>query len=46
MSQLTGGYYRKSRRAEPGGLADDPKAASRLWQISAELAGTTDVSGR
>jgi len=46
MSGQTGGYYRKSRRAEPGGLADDPKAASRLWQISAELTGTTDVSGR
>lgn len=46
LSGQTGGYYRKSRRAEPGGLADDPKAASRLWQISAELTGTTDASGR
>ena len=41
MSQQTGGYYRKSRRAEPGGLADDPTAAARLWRISAELTGIT-----
>jgi NAD(P)-dependent dehydrogenase (short-subunit alcohol dehydrogenase family) len=39
MFGQTGGYYRKSRRAEPGGLAAEPKAASRLWQISAELTG-------
>jgi len=43
MSQQTGGYYRKSRRTEPGGLADDPTAASRLWRISAELTGITDA---
>ncbi len=41
MSQQTGGYYRKSRRAEPGGLADDPTAAARLWRICAELTGIT-----
>jgi len=46
MSGQTGGYYRKSGLADPGGLAADPTAASRLWQISAELTGTTDVSGR
>jgi len=44
MSGQTGGYYRKSQRAEPGGLADDPQAAARLWQISAELTETTDAS--
>jgi NAD(P)-dependent dehydrogenase (short-subunit alcohol dehydrogenase family) len=46
MSQQTGGYYRKSQRAEPGGLADDPQAAARLWQISAELTETTDASSQ
>jgi len=46
MSGQTGGYYRKSRRAEPGGLADDPQAAARLWQISAELTETTDASSQ
>jgi len=45
MSQQTGGYYRKSRRAEPG-RADDPQAAARLWQISAELTETTDASSQ
>jgi NAD(P)-dependent dehydrogenase (short-subunit alcohol dehydrogenase family) len=46
MSGQTGGYYSKSRRAEPGGLADDPRAAFQLWRLSAELSGTTDISGR
>jgi NAD(P)-dependent dehydrogenase (short-subunit alcohol dehydrogenase family) len=46
MSGQTGGYYSKSRRAELGGLADDPRAAFQLWRLSAELSGTTDISGR
>lgn len=45
LSQQTGRYYRKSQPAEPGGLGQEPAAASQLWRISAELTGVADASG-
>ncbi|GAB3981874.1 hypothetical protein GCM10029978_084010 [Actinoallomurus acanthiterrae] len=39
VADVTGGYFVKRRPAEPSALARDAEAATRLWTLSAELAG-------
>lgn len=41
VAGVTGGYFVRSRLAEPSALARDPEAAARLWALSEQLAGLT-----
>jgi NAD(P)-dependent dehydrogenase (short-subunit alcohol dehydrogenase family) len=41
VAGTTGGYFVRSRPAEPSRLARDTQAAARLWVLSEELAGPT-----
>jgi NAD(P)-dependent dehydrogenase (short-subunit alcohol dehydrogenase family) len=38
VASISGGYFVKSKPAEPSALARDPQAAARLWALSSELA--------
>jgi retinol dehydrogenase 12 len=38
VADVTGGYFVRSRPAEPSALARDPGAAARLWTLSEDLA--------
>ena len=37
VAGISGGYFVKSKLAQPSSLARDPEAAARLWTLSAEL---------
>jgi hypothetical protein len=37
VAGVTGGYFARSRPAEPSALARDDEAAARLWALSEEL---------
>jgi NAD(P)-dependent dehydrogenase (short-subunit alcohol dehydrogenase family) len=37
VASISGGYFVKSKLAQPSPLARDPQAATRLWTLSAEL---------
>ena len=39
LDGVSGKYFKRLREASPTGLAGDPAAARRLWEISAELVG-------
>jgi NAD(P)-dependent dehydrogenase (short-subunit alcohol dehydrogenase family) len=39
VAGVTGGYLVKCQAAEPSALARDAQAATRLWELSEELAG-------
>jgi NAD(P)-dependent dehydrogenase (short-subunit alcohol dehydrogenase family) len=39
VATVTGGYFVKSRLAQPSALAQDRAAAERLWALSAEFTG-------
>jgi NAD(P)-dependent dehydrogenase (short-subunit alcohol dehydrogenase family) len=42
VATVTGGYFVKSRLAQPSALAQDRAAAERLWALSTELTGLND----
>jgi NAD(P)-dependent dehydrogenase (short-subunit alcohol dehydrogenase family) len=39
VAEASGGYYIKSKLAQPSTLARDASAAARLWTLSADLTG-------
>ena len=39
---VSGGYFKDEKRAAASPQAEDPEAARRLWEISAELTGLVD----
>jgi NAD(P)-dependent dehydrogenase (short-subunit alcohol dehydrogenase family) len=43
VAAATGGYYIKRKRRVPSGAARDAATARRLWEISAELTGSTEA---
>jgi NAD(P)-dependent dehydrogenase (short-subunit alcohol dehydrogenase family) len=44
VAGISGGYFVKSKLAQPSPLARDPQAAARLWTLSAELADFASAS--
>ena len=45
VAGLSGGYYERCRRVEPGVAAQNEADGERLWQASAQLAGLTAQEG-
>lgn len=44
VATVSGAYFSEGRRENPKKIALDPQVASRLWQVSAAMAGVQDES--